>query len=204
MLQENCYLVYDETREAVIIDCGAYFPEERQVIVAYIKENELHPVHLLATHGHLDHNFGNDTIYDNFGLQPQVCAEDKHLMASLKTQARVFYNMELSYELPDVSHYLESDEIIKFGNHEIKVIQTPGHSKGSAVFYIASENMLFSGDTLFYRSIGRTDFAEGSMFMIINSLRQLAQLPDCTQVFPGHGPQTSIGEELAHNPYMGR
>lgn len=204
MLQENCYIASDETGEAVIIDCGAFYPEERQAIVDYITTNNLTPKHLLATHGHLDHNFGNNTICDVFHLQPEVSHRDKNLIDTLKNQGRHFYNMELDYDFPPVGHYLEDNEIITFGNHGISVIETPGHSKGSVVFYIPTENVLFSGDTLFYRSIGRTDFAEGSMFMIINSLHRLAQLPDNTRVLPGHGIETTIGDELAHNPYMGR
>mgnify|MGYP000726015744 CR=1 FL=1 len=95
-------------------------------------------------------------------------------------------------------------EVIKFGNHEFQVIATPGHSSGSVTFYCEAEHVAFTGDTLFHNSIGRTDFPGGSMFRIINSLRHLGQLPDETQVLPGHGEYTSIGEELAHNPYMDR
>lgn len=204
MLQENCYVVSDETGCAAIIDCGAFHPEERQAIVNYIKDNDLHPLYLLATHGHLDHNFGNNTVFEQFGLRPCVSAKDGHLMETLKRQAHKFYNMEIPYDFPQVQRHLENYETLKLGNHEIQVIETPGHSKGSVCYYIASEHLLFSGDTLFRHSIGRTDFAEGSMFMIINSLRQLAQLPDNVKVLPGHGGETTIGEELAHNPYMGR
>ena len=87
MLQENCYVVSDETKECVIIDCGAFYPEERTAITQYIKENQLKPVHLLVTHGHLDHNFGNNTIYQEFGLKPEVSAADENLMKGLAKQA---------------------------------------------------------------------------------------------------------------------
>lgn len=204
MLQENCYVVSDETKECVIIDCGAFYPEERNAIVNYIKENQLKPVHLLVTHGHLDHNFGNNTLYDEFGLKPEVSASDENLMKHLKKQAETFYQMNLDYDFPPIGHFFEDDEIIHFGNHQFEIILTPGHSRGSVTFYCKEEKVAFTGDTLFQGSIGRTDFQGGSMFQIINSLRFLAQLPDEVNVLPGHGNFTTIGEELAHNPYMDR
>lgn len=204
MLQENCYVVSDETLQCVIIDCGAFFPEERKAIVDYINKNKLKPVHLLVTHGHLDHNFGNNTIYENFGLKPEVSAADENLMKHLKQQAETFYQLKLDYAFPAIGHFFEEAEIIKFGNHEFEIIQTPGHSRGSVTFFCKEEKVAFTGDTLFQNSIGRTDFQGGSMFQIINSLRLLAQLPDDTKVLPGHGAFTTIGDELAHNPYMDR
>ena len=204
MLQENCYVVSDETKECVIIDCGAFYPEERTAIVDYIKEKELKPVHLLVTHGHLDHNFGNNTIYEEFGLKPEVSASDESLMKNLDKQAASFYQMTLDYTFPPIGHFFEDNELIKFGSHQFEIILTPGHSRGSVTFYCKEEKVAFTGDTLFQGSIGRTDFQGGSMFQIINSLRFLAQLPDEVKVLPGHGNYTTIGEELAHNPYMDR
>ncbi len=204
MLQENCYVVSDDTQECVIIDCGAYYPEERKAITQYINEKQLKPVHLLVTHGHLDHNFGNDTIYEEFGLKPEVAAGDEKLMRGLAQQAEQFYGFELKTKFPAIDHFFEEDEVVKMGNHEFTIIETPGHSNGSVCFYCEAEHILFSGDTLFRTSIGRTDFPGGSMFRIINSLRHLGQLPDETLVYPGHGEHTTIGEELAHNPYMDR
>ena len=158
MLQENCYVVSDETKECVIIDCGAFYPEERNAITQYIRKNELKPVHLLVTHGHLDHNFGNDTIYEEFGLKPEVAQGDEKLMKGLAHQAETFYQMQLDTKFPPIGHFFEEDEIIKFGSHEFKVIETPGHSNGSVTFYCEAEHVAFTGDTLFKSSIGRTDF----------------------------------------------
>lgn len=204
MLQENCYVVSDDTKECVIIDCGAFYPEERKAITEYITNNGYKPVHLLVTHGHLDHNFGNETIFQTFGLKPEVAAEDENLMKNLKQQAETFYQMKIDNDFPSIGRFFEEGEAIHFGNHELSIIPTPGHSKGSVTFYCEAEGVAFTGDTLFQNSIGRTDFKGGSMFQIINSLRLLAQLPDQTKVLPGHGPYTTIGEELAHNPYMDR
>lgn len=204
MLQENCYVVSDETKECVIIDCGAFYPEERTAITKYITDNKLKPVHLWVTHGHLDHNFGNDTIYEAFGLKPEVAQGDEHLMQNLNMQPQAFYQMELDTQFPPIGEFFEDGEEITFGSHKFIVIPTPGHSKGSVTFYCESEGVAFTGDTLFHHSIGRTDFKGGSMFQIIQSLRQLSQLPDNTRILPGHGNETTIGEELAHNPYMDR
>lgn len=117
---------------------------------------------------------------------------------------KTFYQLDLNYNFPAVGRTFQPNEVISFGNHQLSVIETPGHSRGSVTFYCKEENVAFTGDTLFKTSIGRTDFPGGSMFQIINSLRLLAQLPDNTIVYPGHGEPTSIGWELAHNPYMDR
>lgn len=204
MLQENCYVVSDETHQCVIIDCGAYYEAERKALVAYINDEQLQPVRLLVTHGHLDHNFGNNTVHETFGLQPEVSEADLKMMENLASQAKTFYQLDLNYNFPAVGRTFQPNEVISFGNHQLSVIETPGHSRGSVTFYCKEENVAFTGDTLFKTSIGRTDFPGGSMFQIINSLRLLAQLPDNTTVYPGHGEPTSIGWELAHNPYMDR
>ena len=204
MIRENCYVVSDETRECVIIDCGAYWEDEREELVEYINKNQLKPVRLLATHGHLDHHFGDNTVFDHFGLGPELSKEDEYTYKSLLYQAERFFHLKLNYKFPAVSRYFEDGEIIRFGNHELKVVPTPGHTQGSVVFYCEAENVLFTGDTLFQGSVGRTDLGGGSMFQLINSLRELAQLPDETKVLPGHGAPTTIGFEVAHNPYMDR
>lgn len=203
-LHENCYVINDETKECVIIDCGALTETEQNAVIAYINEEGLKPVHNLGTHGHLDHHFGDAAILSAFNLQPEVAEVDKVLMQHPKEAALQMLGMDLNIDLPAGNLKLTENEEVKFGSHTFKIIRTPGHSPGSVSFYCAEENVLFTGDTLFKGSIGRTDFPGGSMFQIISSLRELAQLPDKTIVYPGHGPQTSIGFELAHNPYMDR
>lgn len=203
-LHENCYVINDETKECVIIDCGALTETEQNAVIAYINEEGLKPIHNLGTHGHLDHHFGDAAILSAFNLQPEVAEGDKVLMQHPKEAALQMLGMDLNIDLPAGNLKLTENEEVKFGSHAFKIIRTPGHSPGSVSFYCAEENVLFTGDTLFKGSIGRTDFPGGSMFQIISSLRELAQLPDKTIVYPGHGPQTSIGFELAHNPYMDR
>ncbi len=106
MLQENCYIASDDTKECVIIDCGAYYEEERKAIVDYIRDNEFVPKHLIVTHGHLDHNFGNNTIFEEFGLKPEVAAKDENLMNGFKEQAEKFYGMTLDYDFPPIGKLL--------------------------------------------------------------------------------------------------
>lgn len=203
MIKGNCYVVSDSSKECVIIDCGAYYEEERRAIVDYILNDNLKPVHLLVTHGHLDHNFGNNTVFDEFGLKPEAGYGDRELIENLKGQAKDTFGVEVDYDFPPVGHYFDDEEVVSFGNHQFSIIPTPGHTPGGVTFYCKEEKVAFTGDTLFKGSIGRTDLG-GSMFMIINSLRELAQLPDDTTILPGHGDSTTIGDELAHNPYMDR
>ena len=181
MLQENCYVVSDETKECVIIDCGVFFDKDKEALKKYITDNQLKPSRLLATHGHVDHNLGNAFVYDTYGLQPEVHEDDSQLL-----------------------EHLPEAHTIQWGNHCFTIIHTPGHTEGSCVFYCAEEGIAFTGDTLFRGSVGRVDLPGGSMFKMMQSIRHLSQLPDTTRVFPGHGPETTIGYELAHNPYLDR
>lgn len=201
--QENCYVMNDETHQAVIIDCGAFYAEERSSIVEYMRKNSLTPVHLISTHAHIDHNFGNDTIYKEFGLLPEVSASDERLMAKLSEQAMLFANICLDYEMPPVGKYLSESDVVDFGTHHLTVIPTPGHTPGSVFFYCKEEGVAFSGDTLFNMSIGRTDFEFGSYRDIMASLQKIISLlPDDTAILPGHGPKTTIGKEKQVNLYL--
>ena len=199
MLQENCYVVSDDTKECVIIDCGAYYEAEKLAIEKYIKTNELKPVHLIATHGHLDHNFGDAFITKTYGLPLEIDSSDESYVLAADKQA-AYFGMTLDEPIVTEIKTFNAGDIIKFGTHEIEVIETPGHSMGSVVLYIKA----FTGDTLFRGSIGRTDFDGGSMLMIIQSLRMFVQFPDDITLLPGHGQQTTMGYELAHNPYLDR
>jgi len=140
MLQENCYVVNDETKECIIIDCGAFWEEEKKAIAEYICDNELVPKHLIATHAHIDHNFGNAYIYEQFGLKPEVHASDEKLMNKLNWQAESIAGIHLDYEMPPVGKYLTAKDTIKFGNHIFTIIETPGHSPGCVFFYCENES----------------------------------------------------------------
>ena len=203
LLQENTYVVSDDTLECVIIDCGAYYDDERKAITEYIDSQGLKPVHLLATHGHWDHNLGIDTIYQNYGLQVEAAKEDDFIITDIPRNFQSIIGAPLRRQYPAVGRFFGPGEIIRFGNHSLQVLKTPGHSPGSVVFYCAEEHTAFTGDTLFRMSVGRTDFEGGSYTALMSSLANvLAKLPADTVIFPGHGPQSTIDYELRYNPYM--
>lgn len=205
MLQENCYVVSDETREAIIVDCGAYFDSDKAAIKAYIEENQLQPTHLIATHGHADHYLGSRFVYDTWGLKTEVHKGDEQLINALPMQAETLCGVQMTADdFAPVGRYLGADDTIDFGHHRFTIIETPGHTPGGVFFYCKEESTAFSGDTLFRGTIGRSDLLGGSMFMLIQSLRAISQLPDDTQIYPGHGPSTNMGREVATNPYIDR
>ena len=196
-------MVSDESRECVIIDCGAMYEEEFAALDHYIADNQLKPLHLLATHGHLDHNFGNAHMFRKYGLKVEICVEDQDLVERLPEQARDIFGIEIPADQPSAGRLLGNGDVITFGSHQLQVLQTPGHTHGSCLFYCAEEHTAFTGDTLFRMSIGRTDFAEGSWAEMEKSLRDVvAKLPKETIVLPGHGPQSTIADELRYNPYL--
>ena len=203
VLAENCYVVSDESHEAVIIDCGVMYQEEGIAITQYIRDNGLHPVHLLCTHGHFDHCMGNGLIYREFGLKPEAHTGDQFLMETMQQQTTDILGVALPMEVPPVGRYLTDKDAITFGSHTLRILHTPGHTPGGVTYYCKEEGIAFSGDTLFRISIGRTDFDGGSYEQIVHSLREvLAVLPPDTKVYPGHGPETTIADEIRYNPYM--
>lgn len=203
MISENCYVVSDETKECAIIDCGAHGPFEQEAIRQYIADEELAPKLHLLTHGHFDHVMGCKFIYDTYALSPTICERDAEVYKNAKTLAKDF-GIIWDGDMPVIGRCLNDGDEVSFGSHTFKTFHTPGHSKGSVVFYCEEEKVAFTGDTLFRSSIGRTDLPGGSMFQIIQSLRMLTQLPDDTRVLPGHGLETTIGYELSSNPYLDR
>lgn len=202
--QECTHVVSDETGEAVIIDCGVYKLGERKRMLDYIAKEQLHPVRLLLTHAHHDHLYGNDLIFEHFGIYPEVHEDDKTLMENmLPLRIKEIYGDNYPYPIPMPKHYLHSGESISFGKHQLMVIPTPGHSPGSVVFYCQEEKIAFTGDTLFSMNIGRTDFPGGDKEQMAESLDFLVhRLPDETTIYPGHGGKSSMMHEKACNPYL--
>lgn len=204
-LQENCYVVNDDSKEAVVIDCGAFFDTDYQEINAYISDHHLKPVHLLCTHGHFDHVFGNDFIHETYGLKPEIHADDAHLVADIAGQCAAL-NINLGYnrQSPPTGRLLQDGDFIAFGQHQLQVISTPGHTPGGICFYCESEKVIFTGDTLFRLSVGRTDLPGGSHRQLMESIcKRLGALPQDTVAYPGHGPETRLIEEWRMNPYIG-
>ena len=203
LLQENTYVVSDDTLDCVIIDCGAYYDDERKALTDYISSQGLKPRHLLATHGHWDHNLGNDTVYHTYGLKVEAAKEDDFIITDIPRNFQSIIGAPLRRQYPAVGRFFGPNETIRFGHHSLQVLKTPGHSPGSVVFYCAEEHIAFTGDTLFRMSVGRTDFEGGSYEALMNSLANvLAKLPSETVILPGHGPQSTIADELRYNPYL--
>lgn len=205
-LRENTYVVSDDSKEAVIIDCGAWYDSEKNAIKEYIESNGLIPKHLIATHGHVDHHLGDKFVYDTWGLKPELHGSDEKFITLLPQHAMEVCGISglTADDFAPVGRYLTGSDSINFGNHNFTILETPGHSPGGVVYYCEEEGVAFTGDTLFRGTIGRTDIDGGSMFMIIQSLRMLSQLPDDVRVYPGHGEGTTIGQEVATNPYLDR
>ena len=200
-LRECCYLLWDESGEAAIIDPGCCGEREFMRLKEFVDENGLRPVRILLTHGHFDHIFGLSRCC--VAWHPEVLMNKADIgQAERADETAAFLGMELQRPSCIFSDISDGDKV-SFGNTELKVIATPGHTGGSVCFYSEKEGMLFSGDTLFQGSAGRTDLQGGDFNALRESLRnRLATLPDSTEVFPGHGYPTTIGEEKATNPFM--
>lgn len=198
----NTYLLYDETGEAVLIDCGCIYPEEQAELTRFIRDNGLKPTRLLCTHLHLDHILGNPFIRRTYGLQPEAHPADITGLPAPEQQAAAF-GMRLPEPSVPVGRELKEGEVIRFGNSTLSVIHVPGHSPGGVVFYNALNGTAFAGDVLFYGSIGRSDLWGGDQEELIEGIKdKLFRLPDETVVYPGHGPETTIGFEKQHNPFL--
>lgn len=200
--QENTYIVYFDSKEAIIIDAGCYNDVERQNLKHFIETNNLNIKYLLNTHLHLDHQFGNKFVSNTFGLKPQAHIEDEFLLENVNAQARSF-GMNINEDAQKICKYIVDNEVIEFSNSKILALHVPGHSPGSLAFYFEKEEMVFVGDVLFRGSIGRTDLPKGDYATLINSIaKKLLPLPDSTVVYSGHGPTTTIGYEKTNNPYL--
>jgi len=200
---ENTYLLYDETKEAVLIDCGCITPEEEEVLSDFLVENSLILKKLLSTHYHFDHVIGNAYIFHKYGIRPELHHGEKNANTpTLNMQASKF-GIQMDFEEIEPLRNIEDNEIIHFGNSELKAILVPGHSPASLSFYSKADNFVIAGDVLFNESIGRTDLWGGNYATLISSIKnRLLTLPDNTIIYSGHGPSTSIGNEKTNNPYL--
>ena len=201
-IQENTYLLYNEAKNCIIIDPGCYTQEERDELYQFIKSNELIPMLLLNTHGHLDHVFGNKFVAETFQLIPHIHPLEKELLAYAPVSG-LMYNLPFDHYEGELI-YLEAGQSIILDTDELKVLFTPGHSPGSVSFYCEKQNFVISGDVLFKNSVGRTDLPGGNHEVLIQSIKnQLLVLPEDTVVYSGHGVKTTSGEEKRGNGYLG-
>lgn len=200
-IQENTYLLYNEFNQCAIIDPGCYFDAEEEVLTQFIKDNSLTVIHLLNTHCHLDHVFGNKYVAETYSLTPQIHNKEEQVLAFAPTSG-------LMYDLPFDNYtgqplFLKEGDVVNIGKDELVVIEAPGHSPGHICFYNKAQGFLIGGDVLFNRSIGRTDLPGGNYDELIKNIKEkLLILPNKTIVYSGHGETTTIGEEKVENPYL--
>lgn len=188
-LATNCYLVWDEeTGCAVIIDPG----DDGDYIIRRIHDFSLQPKLIIATHGHFDHLLAATELKLAFGIPFWLHQADLFLLKRTAATARYFTGLPADPP-PTVDKFIKKGEIIRFGQEKLKVLETPGHTPGS--ISLLGEDLVFDGDTLFCHGLGRTDFRYASKEMLLASINKLFKLPGETIVYPGHGPETTIGEE---------
>ena len=202
MFPVNCYVIWDDTKEAAIIDPGCFYDEEKLKLKDFIIDKGLTVKHLLNTHLHLDHIFGNPFVLQEFGLSAEAHQADEFWIEEAPKQSRMF-GFQLKEAPVPLGKYLHDGDLIQFGNTTLEAIHVPGHSPGSLVYYSKADSCLFSGDVLFQGSIGRADLAGGNFDELIDNIcSRLFVLPNDTVVYPGHGAPTTIGAEKADNPFF--
>tara|TARA_B100000767_G_scaffold19610_1_gene17931 strand:+ start:575 stop:1213 length:639 start_codon:yes stop_codon:yes gene_type:complete len=200
--QENTYVVYDDTKECIIIDPGCYTDKERYQLRSFITSEGLKPVKLINTHCHIDHVLGNMFVSELWDLELYMHIEDLPLLENAGNIGKM-YGLEDYEGSPYPKHFLAQDDTLTFGESSFKILFTPGHAPGHICLYSKENNLLIAGDVLFQGSIGRTDLPGGDHSTLINSIiTQLFPLSNETQVFCGHGPSTNLGYEKEHNPFL--
>lgn len=199
--QENTYVLYDDTGAAAIVDPGMYGPHEEKQLTDFIRAEGLHAELLLNTHCHVDHVLGNRYVYDTYGLLPQFHEGELPLLIEVQNYAP---QMGIRYDVSPIAEtFLPAVGSVTFGQQQLSLIFAPGHSPAHLCFYSEDEGFLIGGDVLFRNSIGRTDLPGGNHQQLLESIvRSLYVLPDETVVYPGHGPETTIGHEKKNNPFI--
>lgn len=197
MVGTNCYLVYnEETKELVIVD-----PADRSVeMMNRIREKGLIPKAILLTHGHFDHISGIPSILEEYQIPVYALEEERQILENTGGNLSGMFGRPMTFK---DAQYIHDGDVLELAGYQFRVIHTPGHTCGGACYYVESEGVLFSGDTLFCGSIGRTDFPTGSMSQLVRSIKErLLGLPGDTMVYPGHESVTTIGNEMGYNPFL--
>lgn len=198
---ENTYVLWDSTLEAIIVDPGCYEKYERDELTAFVQGRKLVVKAIVNTHCHIDHVLGNFFMKSAFQAPlwiPKNEAENYRAVSVYAPQWGITHYQEAE---PDA--LLENSGTISFGNTNLEVHYVPGHSPGHQAFYEKAGGILIGGDVLFRESIGRTDLPGGNHQELLSNIREkIYTLPDSTRIFPGHGPETTVGHEKIHNPFV--
>ncbi|MEI7490742.1 MAG: MBL fold metallo-hydrolase [Bacteroidota bacterium] len=197
----NTYVLYDETKEAVIVDAACYEPFEKQGLADFIADSGLKIVRHLNTHCHIDHILGSLFVAGKYGVRPEFHKAGLPFLTEAKTIAQTFgYSFD---GLPEPGGFLEDGDLINFGNSSLRVLYTPGHADGSVCFYCEADGFVITGDVLFRDTVGRTDLPSGDFELLMESIKtKLFTLPEDTVVYPGHSGETTIGYEMVNNPFI--
>jgi len=201
--QENTYIVVDEaTKECIIFDPGCFDQGEKEILKSYIEKEKLQPVRLINTHCHIDHVFGNKFVSETWNLPLEIHRGELPVLQAVP-QVSMFYGIPMPDQSPEPERFIEEGDEIVVGNTRLTALFTPGHSPASLSFYCEKDHFIIAGDVLFQGSIGRTDLPGGDFNTLINSIKnKFFILPDKVEVYPGHGPSTTIGYEKQHNPFL--
>ncbi len=203
--REATYIVSDSSKECVIIDCGAVEDFEFERIAQYIQDNQLKPVMALNTHAHIDHILGVDKICKMYNIPFALSSLDTPTLDNAYRSAEMFGIPTGNFTPPTIDIDLKDMDKITFGDTTLTVIHTPGHCSGGVCFYDEKEKVLFSGDSVFQGSIGRTDLPTGDYDKLMDSITKKI-LPlgkdEDVDIYPGHGNHTSISKEITTNPFI--
>jgi hydroxyacylglutathione hydrolase len=198
---ENTYLLYDETKEAIIIDPGNYTRDENEELINFIEENKLKPVRIVNTHAHIDHVLGVFYLKNKYTIPFALHTKEEPVLMAVKSYAPN-YGFP-AFNEPEVDQWLNEADVVTFGTSELRMLFVPGHAPGHIALVNDEQKFVIGGDVLFKTSIGRTDLPGGNFETLIESIRtQLFVLPDDYEVYPGHGGSTTIGFEKKHNPFL--
>ncbi|MCI1778751.1 MAG: MBL fold metallo-hydrolase [Bacteroidales bacterium] len=201
-IRERCHILYDETGKCAIVDPGMMNDNECGRLEKFIAENSLEPVLVLLTHGHFDHVAGCGFVLSKWNIPVYMNDLDRPVVESAEKACASMGIAGVVIKIPDTIN-IGGGDIVSFGNSSLSVMDSPGHTPGGVCFYSVKEKILFSGDSLFAGSIGRTDFPGGNYDDLMRSLGTvLASVDRDSAVYPGHGPETTVSEELNTNPFL--
>ena len=200
-LREHCYIVWGEDKTCAVVDPGASVPAEQEELAAALKENDLHPGAILLTHGHFDHFAGVSYLLKQYPCPVYMHPDDRQTVRIFSSHAPLYGCTVPDSDFP--TEDISDGQTLRIGQMEFQVIHTPGHSPGGVCYYCPAENIIFTGDTLFAGTIGRTDLPLSEYDDLIRSvMEKIMPLPADTDIIPGHGPASDIAFERTHNPFL--